>query len=79
MTAPRSGAGKASDRKMLLGMFAAAEAQGWTLHQKSRGIMLRSPEGKAVMAHLSVSDNRGMKNLRSELRRAGLILRKGRQ
>ena len=44
MTAPRSGAGKASDRKMLLGMFAAAEAQGWTLHQKSRGIMLRSPD-----------------------------------
>lgn len=48
-----------------------AEAAGATVIKKKKGLMIRGPEGSA-MIHTSTSDARALANARGDLRRAGL-------
>lgn len=63
---------KASDKEVKE-ILAVAENSGWTVRQKKNGWMLLAPGGsKAVMMHATNSDWRGLKNVKSVLRSAGL-------
>lgn len=63
---------KASDKEVAK-ILEAAENNGWTTKQKKNGWMLLAPGGgKAVMIHATNSDWRGLKNVKSVLRSAGL-------
>lgn len=54
----------------------AARAEGWTVEPtKGSHVRFVSPRGMQVIASGSVSDQRGIKNLRADLRRAGLKLK----
>ena len=49
------------------------EAQGCRIQEASVGYRIYPPNGHKIMTlHLTLSDGRGMKNLRSEALRAGL-------
>lgn len=50
-----------------------AEAAGWRVVKKAKGLMIHGPEGSA-MIHTTTSDNRALANARADLRRAGLEL-----
>lgn len=49
------------------------EAAGGTVVKKTKGLMIRGPEGSA-MVHTSTSDIRAIKNARADIRRAGIAI-----
>jgi predicted RNA binding protein YcfA (HicA-like mRNA interferase family) len=50
----------------------AVESQGWTVEQtKSNHWKFRGPDGQMVMVGNTISDWRGLKNVKSHLRQAG--------
>lgn len=57
------------DLKQLL---SGLESQGFRIKRTSEGYRLYPDNGSKILTlHLSVSDSRGMKNLRADVRRAG--------
>jgi hypothetical protein len=59
--------------KDLRQLIKKAKRAGWTVEPKKSGWMLLSPDGsRCVMTHGSCSDWRALKNVKSELRQAGL-------
>lgn len=68
----------ASSRAVLLRLVRELENQGCTIRQgKGPTLIVKTPNGKAIPIHMSPSDYRSMKNLRGDIRRAGLIWPKG--
>lgn len=61
----------AAKRKEHRELIKAAERAGGRVVKKTQGVMIHGPKGSA-MVHLTTSDNRALKNVRSELRKAGL-------
>lgn len=53
-------------------LIAAAERQGFTAERKTKGVMLKAPDGRGqVMLHLTNSDHRSLKNAIALLKRIG--------
>lgn len=62
---------KTLSSKDLKALLKGLEAQGWTIKSTKDGYRLYPPEGKILTLHLTLSDGRGMKNLRSEVIKGG--------
>jgi len=53
-------------------LLRAAERQGCTTKKKKCGVMILGKNGGSVMLHHSLSEYRGVKNMRAALRRIGV-------
>lgn len=58
--------------KTYKGFVKLAEKEGWKVKQKTRGVMLTSPEGATITIHGTETDHRAEKNTRARLKAAGL-------
>lgn len=59
--------------KELARLLDGLEAQGCRIQEATVGYRIYPPGGQKILTlHLTLSDGRGMKNLRSEARKAGL-------
>lgn len=55
-------------------LVAIAVLQGWSSKLGGRHYMLRGPDGQTVTVSKTPSDWRAVKNIRADLRRAGVVL-----
>lgn len=63
---------KTMSSKDLSRLLTGLEAQGWRIKPTKEGYRMYPPNGTKILTmHMSVSDNRGMKNLRGDVLRAG--------
>lgn len=61
--------------KDLKPLIKAAERQGWRVDlSKNNHVKFLAPSGAMVIAGVSISDHRGLKNVQSHLRKAGLAV-----
>lgn len=63
---------KTLNGKELTRLISGLEAQGFTVKSTKDGYRLYPDNGTKILTlHLTLSDGRGMKNLRADVRRAG--------
>lgn len=60
-------------QKDLSALLDHIEPQGVEITRTKKGYMLRLPDGKSTMVHMTESDHRGPANLRATLKRSGII------
>lgn len=57
-------------------LFKRAKAQGWTVHRRNNNhYLIEGPDGQKVFCGGTPSDHRAIKNIESDLSRAGLDLK----
>jgi len=67
------GMAKTLSTKELKRLLTGLESQGCRIRDARSGYLVLHPNGKdSFTMHLTLSDSRGMKNLRSDMRRTGL-------
>lgn len=59
-------------KKLLKALLASMEEQGATVRRTSNGFQIMCPAGGIVTIHGTPSDHRALRNVRADVRRAGM-------